>query len=295
MKQQFIVNTSDTFKTWIYENNRRLAPSSARITVFWPGEDLKLVDDEAMAIASDGLLSYDLTASQNSEPAENYRAAITYIHNGTTSYATLFYDIVKTRLVKVITDDDLASELPQLKDRGWRVRGTADSGTTATIADGELKRYEDDYFTGGTAYSFDKDETREITAFVRSTGTITTEAFSSAILAGEKYLLTRSFSREIQRAFEKAEERITRLGRRPHLILDPYDLREVHIYQSVAEACKGLINDNESLWREMWKEYEKKAEDSFRNINFKYDSSGDGRIGANETDSAMSVIRTARV
>ena len=45
----------------------------------------------------------------------------------------------------------------------------------------------------------------------------------------------------------------------------------------------------------MWKEYEKKAEDSFRNINFKYDSSGDGHIGANETDSAMSVIRTARV
>lgn len=295
MKQQFIVNTLDTFKTWIYENNRRAVPSSARITVYRPGGDLRLADDEAMSIASDGLLSYSLSASQNSEPAENYRAAITYVLNGATSYATLFYDVVKTRLVKVVTDDDLASELPQLKDRGWRVRGTADSGTATTIVDAELKRYEDDYFTGGTAYSFDKDETREVTAFARSTGTVTTEAFSSAIATGEKYLLTRSFSREIQRAFEKAEERIMRLGRRPHLILDPYDLREVHIYQSVAEACKGLINDSESIWREMWKEYEKKAEDSFRNINFKYDSSGDGHIGANETDSAMSVIRTARV
>ena len=45
------------------------------------------------------------------------------------------------------------NELPQLKDNGWRVHGTADSGSTTTLIDAELKRYEDDYFTGGLAYS----------------------------------------------------------------------------------------------------------------------------------------------
>ena len=294
MKQQFLKNTPDTFQTYIYENNRKIVPSSALLTVYRPGGDAILVNGGAMAVGADGLLSYSLSASDNASIGVNYKAVVSYVYNAKTYYATLFYDVVNAKLSKVVTDEDAITELPQLKDNSWTVRGTAKSGTATTIVDPDLTRYEDGYFTGGVAYSASKDEKREITGFASSTGTVTTEAFSSTISAGEKYILARSFSREIQRAFEKIEEKLVRLGKRPELVLDPYDLREAHIYFSVAEACKGLITGNNTFWWEMWKEYEKKAEEAFAEINFKYDSSSDGYISGAESEVKLGTLGACR-
>lgn len=294
MKQQFLKNTADTFQTHIYENNRKITPSAALLTVYRPGGDATLINGAAMTVGADGLLAYTLSASDTSLTAVNYKAVITYVYNAKTYYATLFYDVVNSRLSKVVTDEDAVTELPQLKDNCWKVRGAAKSGTVTAIVDMDLSRYEDGYFTGGLAYCASKDETREITGFVSATGTVTTAAFSAAVAAGEKYILSRSFHREIQRGFEKIEERLLRLGKRPDLVLDPYDLREAHIYFSVAEACKGLITGSDTFWWEMWKEYERKAEDAFAQINFKYDSSCDGYISGSETDNKLNSIRTGR-
>ncbi|MDP2689429.1 MAG: hypothetical protein Q8P48_04885 [Deltaproteobacteria bacterium] len=294
MKQQFIKDTADTFRTYIYENNRKIVPASALLTAYKPGGDALVVDGAVMTVGSDGLLSYALSAADNSALGENYKAVVSYVHNSATWYVTLFYDIVNSRLSKVITDSDIVSELPQLKDNGWKVRGMAEGGSATIIVDTELKRYEDDHFTGGLAYSAAKDETREVTGFNSSTGTVTIAGFSSAVSAGERYTLTRSYSKEIQRAFEKLEERLIRLGKRPELILDPYDLREAHIGFSVAEVCKGMTTGSEDFWWEMWKDYEKKAEEAFRSINFKYDSSGDGYIASGEADADIKTIRAGR-
>ncbi len=293
MKQQFLVDTEGTFQTYIYENNRKVIAASASITVYKPGGDTKLIDAQAMTVGGDGLLSYSLSAAHNDLSDENYKAVLAYIYNSVTYYVTLFYDVVNSLLIQVITDEDLVSELPRLKEAGWRVHGSADSGSTTTIVDAELSRYGDDYFTGGLAHSIDRDEFRQITDFVSSTGTVTTTAFTGAI-STDKYILTRSFSREIQRAFEKIEDRIIRHGRRPHLILDPYDLREVHIYFSIAEVSRGMSREVEDFWWVMWKEYENKAESAFLGINFKYDSSMDGFLSGSEENSRVNVLRTFR-
>lgn len=292
MKQQFLADTAGTFQTYVYENNRKIVPSSASLTIYEPGTSTVLIDAASMTIAADGLLSYALTTTHNADADENYKASITYVYNSVTYYLTLFYDVVNSKLSKVITDEDIVNELPQLKEQNWRVYGTADSGSTTTIIDANLKRYEDDYFTGGLAYSITRDETREITDFVSSTGTITTTAFSGAI-ATDKYCITRSFSKEIQRAFEKIEDLLTRNGQRAHLILDPYDLREVHIYYSVAEICKGLATEPGTLWWELWKDYESKAYAMFKSINFKYDTTDDGIIASTEEGKRIN-IRTGR-
>jgi hypothetical protein len=294
MKQQFIVNCADTFKARIYEMNRGIVPASAALTVYKPGGGALLVDALPMTVLSDGTLTYGLSAGENAVAGINYKAVITYVYGSRTDYATFFYDVVNSRLAKVITDEDIIAELPQIKDNGWRVRGAADGGSATTIVDAELKRYEDDYFTGGLAHSLDKDEVREITGFASATGTATVTSFSSAVAAGERYLLMRSYSREIQRAFEKIEELLNRTGRRAHLVLDPHDLREVHIHYSVAEVCKGLVTDADGVWWGLWKDYEKKAEEAFRGINFKYDSSEEGYISAGEEGAAMEVTRTVR-
>lgn len=286
MKQQFFLDTPDAFRTYVYEHNRKIVPDSAAVTIYRPGSASRLVDSAPMTVAADGLLSLDLTAAQNGEAGMNYKAVVTYSHEGKDWQVTLFYDVVRSRLVKVITDDDILAELPQLRDSGWRVRGTAESGSTTTIVDGELKRYDDDYFTGGLAYSVEKDETREVAGFDSSTGTVTTTAFSTAI-SSDRYILTRSYTAEIQRAFEKVGSELERAGRRPHLVIDPYELREVHIYFSVAEACKGLVTAKDDIWWDLWKEYEKKALGLLGDLRFKYDSSEDGFVSGAETRARM--------
>ena len=151
MKQQFLKDTAATFQTYIYENNRKIIVSSVFLTVYKPGGYEKLLTGVSMTVGADGLLSCGLSEVDNSAADLNYKAVVTYTYNSASYYATLFYDVVNSRLSKVITDEDIASELPQLKDKGWRVRGSAEGGSDTSIVDSELMRHENGYFTGGLA------------------------------------------------------------------------------------------------------------------------------------------------
>lgn len=293
MKQQILINSAESFETYIYEDGAIIVPASATVTIYKPSDSNTILLDEVMNIASDGLSSATLTSGDNRELGENYKAVITYIFNGSTDKAVRFYDVVNARLVSVVTDSDVTGELPQLKGSGWKVMGTSESGSSTTIVDSELKNYPDDYFNGGTAYSIDKDELRAVTGFDSSTGTVTVNSFAGAITT-DKYILTRSFKVEIGRAFEKIEESLSALGRRPSLVLDPYDLKEVHIYMSVSEACKGLSTDDSGFWWKMWKEYEEKGSKLFELMSFKYDATDDGVIGDGEEVSGFSTNRVGR-
>lgn len=293
MKQQFLKDTGGVFQMRFYRNNTRVVPASAQLTAYRPGSSGKLIDGVAMSIAPDGLASCGLSADDNAELGSDYKAVVAYIHDSVQFYATVFYDVVSSALTRVITDDDIAAELPQIKESGWKVRGQAESGSVTTLVSSELKRYGDGYFTGGLAHSVDKASGRAITGFVSSTGTVTTEAFESAI-STDRFILTRSYTREIGRAFEKIEERLKNTGRRPHLVLDPEDLRETHIYASVAEVCKGMITESDGLWWKLWKEYEKKTDDAFNAMNFKYDATGDGFISGAERGTKAEEPRLVR-
>lgn len=296
MRRQYVVDIGSVFSVYVYDaNNRKIIPTSATLTVYKPGTSTKLVDAGVMTVAGDGLLSYSLTATHNDVPDENYKAIVVYVY-ATVSYSiTIFYDVVYAILKSVITDIDIINELPQLKDNGWRVHGTADNGSTTTIVDAELTRYEDDYFTNGTSTNLTTDEMREITDFVSSTGTVTIPT-ATATVAGHKFILTRAYTKEINRAFEKIEELIIRAGQRPYLILDSYDLKEVHTYYAVAEVCKGLTGagGTDTFWWQMWKDYEAKAYAVFKSIKFKYDESNDGIISDAEKRQGYKTMTTGR-
>ena len=57
MRQQFLVDTAETFQTYVYENNRKIVPASATLTVYKPGSTDKFINAAVMTIGSDGLLS----------------------------------------------------------------------------------------------------------------------------------------------------------------------------------------------------------------------------------------------
>lgn len=293
-KQKFRIDTAETFKLYIYKDNRKLVATSATLTVYKPGTDIKLLDGVSMSVASDGLLTYDLTAENNDTLNSNYKAEVAYVSGGDTFYTTVFYDIVNVKLHKVITDQDVVNELPKLKENGWRQLGTAAAGaSTTSLVDSNLKRFENDHFTGGLAHSLTQDETRDITDFVSSTGAVTTTAFPVAI-DGDKYVLTQPYTNEIQRAFEKLEDRLNRMDKAAHLVLDPYDLREPHIYQTVADICRALATDETAIWWALKEEYEMKVNQFFKNTKFKYDFSEDGYISGSEEEQRPGIRRARR-
>ena len=290
MNQQFIEGVADTFNQDIYQYNLKIVPTSATITIYKPGSTEKVVDGVAMAVAVDGRLSYDLTTTHTETADLNYKVEISYSYNAITYPIVAFFDVVKVRLSKVITDQDIVDELPQLKDNGWRVHGDAESGSATTIVDTNLKRYPDDYFAGGIAYSFDKDEERKIEDFVASTGTVTVVAFTGPIVT-DKYVLTQPYTREINSAWDELWDDLVSNGLKPHLILDSQDLRAVHISYTVRNICRGLSRDGEgTFWWEMWKSYEKTARYAFKSLHVKYDESEDGYIS--ETEERKTVKRT---
>ena len=281
MKQQFLADLAGTFQKTIYVDNVKLVPDSATITVTKPGVTTVLVDAQSMTIAADGLMSYSLTTTHNDVVDDNYKATIAYVVGVDTFYLNVFYDVVFSKLTNIINDDHLINELGILKDNGLKVNGTATSGSSTTIVDLNLNIYPNDCFTGGLAYSITRDELRDVTDFVSSTGTITTTEFTGAI-ATDDYILTRSFTLQIIRAFEKLENDLQQLGRRPQLIIDSEDVKELHIIMSVAEVCKSLMIDEESMWWSLWKEYEIKASKLFKSLNLKYDENEDGIIDEKE-------------
>lgn len=293
MKQQFLTDAVGTLKTYIYKDNQLIVPTAAIITIYKPGSSTELVTAQAMTVAGDGLLSYALTADHNDIVDENYKVVITYTFSSLDNDYFMFYDVVRSLLYITITDDDVINELPTIRDKGFKVLGTAESGSSTTLVDTELTRYEDDYFTGGIAYSTTLNEKRKITNFVGATGTCTTEAFSTAI-ATDKYVLTRSYTKEILRAFEIIEDLLVRAGKRPHLILDSYDLREIHINYAVAAICKSFASESDTLWWELWKEYKTQAYAMFKTLKLKYDDNDDGVITEAEENKKMNTRSTGR-
>ena len=293
-KPRFLKDHPSTLTLYIHEDEGRIVPQWARLTIYRPRGQEKLIDSADMTIAQDGLLSYELTAADNSQTGENYRAVVEYSNGTYTGAVILFYDVVLNRPAIVVTHEDLVAELPQLSEGGWRHTGTAEDGSTTTIVDGALKGYPEGYFTGGMAHLVDRDETVKILGFDPESGTVTTEPLGSSVTSGERYILIRTFEREIERAFEKLEDRLLRAGIKPHLVMDPVDVRELHLYLSVAEVCKGLSSGKDDFWWHLWKEYERGAERLFETTTLKYDRSRNGYISGSEEVTRINIIKAVR-
>lgn len=292
-RQKFIVDTASTFQTYIYEDGLKIVPTSATITVNKPNSEDDLITAQAMTVGGDGLLSYALTSGNNDTLDKNYQAVISYVVDAVTFEAVVYYDVVNHKLQYVITDDDLMKELPQISEQGYREYGTATSGSATTIVDLELQRFADNYFNGGLAVDLDNEEKREITNFVSSTGTVTTTTFSNAI-STNKYMLVRSYTREIETAFDKIKSMIKMDGQNPEQFTDGDDLKLVHIYLSVAEVCKSFSTATESYWWDLWQKYETKGEKLFDSIEYKYDDNNDGIISSGEEGFSNRVRTTGR-
>lgn len=292
-KQEFLADTAGTFQLYVYEGNQKVVPTGATITVYSPFTADDIISAQAMTVDSDGLLNYALTTTHNADIEDNFQATISYVVGGVTFQATAFYDVVYFILASVITDDDVVQELPQITEKGYTEYGTATSGSTTTIVDLNLSRYPNDYFNGGLAESFTQGEKRLITDFASSTGTITVEAFSGAVVT-DKFMLRRSYTREIERALDKIRDRIRKKGLKHNLILDGSDLRSVHLYQTIAEICKSFVVARDDVWWNFMEKFDEMADAEFRDFKFKYDNDEGGVLDSSEEEQEAFNVKLGR-
>ena len=100
-----------------------------------------------------------------------------------------------------------------------------------------------------------------------------------------------TLERQRSKAWGHIEKRLIRIGRRPELVLDAWELTDAHIFKTLEIFFRDsgqAVGDGR--WDELSTLYADKFETEWRSINFRYDADEDGRIDEDENRAATGVI-----
>ena len=91
-------------------------------------------------------------------------------------------------------------------------------------------------------------------------------------------------------AFIYLQKRLIERGRFPHLIIDDWALREMHIAKSLEYVFRdGAQEIGDGRWRELAEEYRALFNESFDRTNYRYDEDTGGTIDADDQRSMAGV------
>jgi hypothetical protein len=298
MKQQFLKAVTDTIRLTVYDNNRPLIPSSANITLTKPdGTSLQAQVAVTAIDSTTGEMTYSLTTTHTATADINYKAVWDYVVSGVTYYQTQLFDVVKSLLSIPITDDDLYNELESLRKAYPLGKGTATAGASSTLTD-TLRREEDNYWKGGTieiVTGTGIGQKRDITTFVQSTGVITvTPAWTTNPDTTSKYVLTKSYSKKIQAAFDKICTMLYDKGKRHNLILESSQISVPLTYLTIHMIALDLMDEAEDKWSRLASLYWDKFDKAFNNMKLDYDEDESGAIDAAEAQQSQTSLRIGR-
>jgi len=237
---------------------------------------------QAMTVTGGGGLSYTMPAANTGQLLENAAGTIDYVFNSVSYQFGFLFDIVRSRLEMVITDEDLFDEFPGLREAGYRQIGTASAaGTVATLVDTAQLIQADDFWTGGTVEFPASGERRTVTDFDSATATLSfAPAVAAATASGSKYIVSRSFRKERVRAFQDIIERLRNAGRRAALIVDSHQLRTVHILLTLSKIFRGFVNSE--TYRQLSGDYAEMYDRLFQELRLDYDANEDAAINGSE-------------
>jgi hypothetical protein len=277
-----------------YIDNIQIVPTTALVAIYNSAGEV-LVDETACTISADGTMSYTLAEEDTANLGENYRARFDYEYDSESYTSVVYFDIVKKRLESIITDDDLIDEHSMLNRYGYRETGeVVTSGGVNQIIDNKSFKKEDNYFRGGFI-SFlsgnNKGFNSIVTSFTASTGRFTLEkSATAAFAAGDKFCVSKSYTTEIRRAFEKIKDYIRSQGNRPALVIDDTDIRELHIVWSLMLILLGMGDDK----RDEYEEYKSERDRLMASLVLKYDTNEDGVIQEDEAPVNFGTVRLRR-
>ena len=298
MKQQFLINQTDTIRLTVVQDNRGVIPSSATIVLQKPnGSELQ----ESVAVtaidSTTGEMTFDLTTTHTVDKDLDYIAIWSYVVGSTTHIERQLWDVVISRLSIPITDNDLFSELDSLRRTNAQEVGTATSGAVGALTDTSRKEA-DDFWTGGIVQILEgtgQGQKRSVSDFVQSTGVISVSPdFTTAPDSTSVYRVVKSYTNKIITSFEKFEQFLYDHGRRHELIMESSQIRLPLIYLTVHFIALDLRQNIDDKWDLLAKDYWAKFQDSFSNLKLSYDKDESGTIDDEESQFSVNQVRIFR-
>ncbi len=292
-KIEILLDDSFAFEYDLYRNDEphTTAPDTSTIDIRDPS-GTKIVDGSSLTKENgpegkSNRYSFQLTAVLNDMLGEDFSAFYKIDWSGDDPLPvrhTVLFDVVKTLLGQTVTERDLLEISPQLDDlrRLDEHEGGVITASSTTIVDASLSRLPDDWFTGGRVWliaGLGDGQTRIISNFVRSTGTVTVDpAWTTTPDSTSRYLVARSWDAAIDTAFERIKSRLRRRGWRPALVINASELHYAHVLLSVSGAYEIAANAagepagaNQGPLRSIAEDYEKKFDEEFRALKLSYD------------------------
>ena len=270
---EIVKGSTYTFTHFEEEQNTLIVPSTAYITIT-DSEGNSILAQTAMTIAADGVCTYAWNSG-------TYAAGLDYIVKyelDSLPPVVRIFDIFLYVFVNNVTDDDLFAENDSIKDDSFNHSGTASGGTTATLIDSDL--YEaDDTYNGGliTMFIDNVPHEREITDYVKSTGTITfTPVVDVAISSGINYSLRGSYQDGIDLAGTKVQLDFKKMAKRASLVIDSYTLIPLIVYKFFEMYFFKLVKEDGNEYDIKFQFYKDKYYNELGSIPLVYDSDGDG-------------------
>lgn len=299
MKQQVLYQKVNTLRLTVYNANRALVPSSALITLYLSnGSSILQSQASATVDSTTGEMTYSLTTNHTANLGLNYKAVWQYIVSGVTYYETQLFDVVRSILSIPITDDDLYAELPSLRKSNVQDSGIAVSATASTLVDTKKRKETNDYWKGGvieTLSGTGLGQTRDITGFTQSTGTITVSPdWTTTPDATTTYRIVKSWTTAIETGFDKIEQMLYNKGKRDALILEASQIKIPLVYLVIHTICVDLMTETDDKWDLLQKLYQDKFEKAFNNLTLDYDEDESGGVEGQEIQMAVNTFRIQR-
>ena len=298
MKQQFLKDKTDTIRLTVYQDNRPLIPSSAKVTLYTPSGGSLQAQADATVNATTGEMTYSLTTTHTADHDLNYKAEWEYVVDAVTYYQQQLFDVVKSILAIPITDDDIYQELESLRKTNLQAQGTASSATSSTLLDTAKRKEPDDYWKGciieilsGTGAN----QKRDITGFTQSSSTVTVSPnWTTTPDNTSVYRIVKSFNDKIGQAFEEVQTMIYNKGKRHSLILESSQIKLPVLFLTIHKICLDLTDEEGDKWDRLSTKYEEKFNTVFGNMIVDYDEDESGSIDEDEEQLQPNEVRLYR-
>lgn len=281
---------SFAFPRDVFGNDRRYRHGKVAITTATIG--ITTADGEVLLAPCNMTIATDTFSATKSWDAAGQPVGqnliVTFTING--SIFNRFADIYNYPFLNTVCDDNLFAKDRALANAAWRVSGKATGGSTSTLVD-TSRIEDDDFFTGGMIELFFDDhlELREITSFVKSSGTITFTPVTAIVTAGLGYAARESFQADIDQAAEEVQERFAQIEKRAYLLIDHGQMKGAIVNRTMANYWRQKIKTANDEFAIKADYYANEYESYFKNTIWKYDEDGDAKLRLEEQNESSRV------
>lgn len=286
MHVEIQVDKDYTFSWPFYDRAGQIVPTSATVNIY--DKAGSTVVSASGSISTAGTITYTFAEADNDTEGINFKVVLDYVYAGETIRVVNLFDVVKYPLQNLVTEDDLFTYVPELRDKVFELNSfTTSAGTTTTLIDTRLTTENRQYKGGRVEIYIDSTlHEAKVSNYASATGTITfTPAYTSVIASGTKYCLRDSYQDTIDVAYNNFVHRDVRnrVGISAGYI-DSNVINNLVVFKALELLSMGAIETEGDKWALRYNAFKTKYDEELAAMAEPFDSDGDGNI-TDEEDS----------